>query len=251
MAQDKFNSLVSDDYITTLYKSNLQEKLASYMQSSLPSVSNSLVQAVSAITNIISVVVVVPFFLFYLLTDDDKFYKKFTDAVPSKYKEEILGILKEADRTLSSYIIGQGIIAVILGVLTYIGYLIIGLNYSFILAFFVMITSFIPMFGSVIGVIPALLVGLATDPFMCIKILIILIIVQQIEGNFISPLIIGKSLDMHPFTIIVLFLAAASQYGVIGMLIAIPTYAVLKVIFVGSMKIYKVWKSQRSNVIIN
>ncbi|HEY9062666.1 MAG TPA: AI-2E family transporter [Pseudobacteroides sp.] len=122
-----------------------------------------------------------------------------------KYKNAIMDIVKDTNKTLSTYITGQALIALILGVLSYIGYLIIGFKYSFILSFFVVITSFIPMFGAVIGVVPACFVGLSTS--------------------------------------IALFLAAGSLYGFIGMLIAVPTCAAFKVVAAGGIRILKIWRS--------
>lgn len=243
--KDKGETLIQNENVAGLFTGKVQEQITTYAQKLVPAISNGLVGAVSSIAGIASVLIVIPFFLFYLLKDDHVFYKKIVDRFPGKYKNEMTDIMKETDKTLSTYIIGQGIIAVILCVLTYIGYLIIGLNYSFILAFFVLITSFIPLFGTIIGVFPAVLVGLAANPFMALKVLIVMIIVQQIEGNLISPFVIGKRLDIHPLTVIVIFLGAAALYGFVGMLIVVPFYAVLKVLFSGGLKLYRVWKGER------
>lgn len=242
--KDKGVELLNTQSFAALFTGRVEEQLASYLQKIIPAVSGSLLGAISTITSIATVMILVPFILFYLLKDDQKFLKGITNAIPVKYRNEVIDILRETDKTLSAYIIGQAIIALILGALTYIGYVIIGLNYAFILAVFVLITSFIPMFGAIIGVIPAFFVGLAANPFMGVKVLIIMIVVQQIEGNLISPNIIGKRLDIHPLTIILIFLGAASLYGFIGMLIAVPAYAVLKVIGRGAINVYKIWKYQ-------
>jgi predicted PurR-regulated permease PerM len=80
---------------------------------------------------------------------------------------------------------------------------------------------------------------------MALKVLIVMIIVQQIEGNFVSPNIIGKRLDIHPLTVLLIFLGAASLYGFIGMLIAVPAYAVIKVLAGGAVRIYRIWRHGR------
>jgi predicted PurR-regulated permease PerM len=152
-------------------------------------------------------------------------------------------MLDDVDKTLSAYIIGQAIIALTIGILMYIGYLILGLNYALILAVFAMVTAFIPILGAFIGVIPAVLVGLTVNPLMALKVLILMIIVQQLEGNLISPQIIGKRLNIHPLTFIIILLAAASLFGFIGMLIAVPVYAVCKII---GKKIYEIYRMDKS-----
>jgi predicted PurR-regulated permease PerM len=242
-ARIKADELIENKNIAALFSGKINEQLTSYAKSAFPAVKDGIVSAASTVANAASVLVIVPFILFYLLKDDRNFYAKAIDFMPAKYKNPVANMIKETDKTLSNYITGQALIALILGVLSYIGYLIIGIKYSFILAFLVMITSFIPMLGAIIGVIPAFFVGLSVSPFMALKVLIVAVIVQQLEGNFISPNLMGKRLAIHPLTIIILFLGAASLYGFIGMLIAVPAYAAFKVIAAGGIKIFRIWKS--------
>lgn len=241
MAKDKASVVLNNSLIQ-----QYEEQITGYIQKIFPQIWNNLGSFIATVTGIASILVVVPFIVFYMLRDDKFFVDLALKKVPSKYKKEVTATLKETDKTLSAYIIGQATVAFIIGLLMYIGYLITGLNYSLLLALFAMITSFIPLLGAIIGVIPALLVGLATSPFMCIKVLIVVVLVQQLEGNFISPGLIGKKLDIHPLTIILIFLVAASLYGFIGMLIAVPFYAVLKVMINGGIKIFKIWHKSAS-----
>lgn len=245
-ARAKAESFRNNNSFVGQYKETVETQLISYLQSLVPSVTDGIKSTIYAITNIASVFVVVPFILFYLLKDDRIFYDKLKRYIPEDYGGEVTEIIKETDKTLSTYIIGQAIIALILGILTFLGYTAIGLKYAFILAIFVCFTSFIPMFGVVLGVVPALLVGLSMNPFMMVKILIVCLFVQQIEGNFVSPYVIGKRLDMHPLTIVIIFLVAASLYGFIGMLIVVPTYAVMRVLILGAWRVYKVSRIQNT-----
>jgi predicted PurR-regulated permease PerM len=87
----------------------------------------------------------------------------------------------------------------------------------------------VPFLGPLIGIIPAVFVALMSgEPFMAVKVLVVLLVVQQLEGNLVTPNIMGNRLNIHPLTIILLLLIAAALYGFIGILIAIPLYAVLK-----------------------
>lgn len=220
----------------------IQDQITSSVQTIIPQIYSSIISAASTLTGIVTVLIMVPFILFYLLKDGHVFHKLFLSAIPFKFKTEASGILDETDKTISVYIVGQAIIATILGILMYIGYLTIGMKYPLILAIFALVTSFIPMFGTIIGVIPAIIVGLAIEPFMVVKILIIVLIVNQLEGNLISPFIVGKRLEIHPLTLILLFLVAASFFGFVGMLIAVPVYAVLKVLTRNFIKLYHLRK---------
>ncbi len=185
-----------------------------------------------------------PFFLFYLLKDDRLFHRRMLAIIPEKHRKSGEEILEDVDKTLSTYIIGQAIIALTVGVLMYIGYLILGLDYALILALFTLITAFIPILGAFIGIIPAVLVGLTVNPLMALKVLILMIIVQQLEGNLLSPQIMGKRMNIHPLTFLVLLLIAASLAGFIGMLVAVPLYAVVKVIGKSFYKLYKLRKAE-------
>lgn len=98
------------------------------------------------------------------------------------------------DMALSSYIQGQILVSICVGILLYIGYLIIGIDYSLLLTVIAMFTNVIPFLGPIIGVIPALIVAVIDSPFMIVKVLIVMVIAQQIEGNIISPQVMGKSL---------------------------------------------------------
>jgi predicted PurR-regulated permease PerM len=100
--------------------------------------------------------------------------------------------------------------------------------------------------GPFLAITPAILVGLSDSPFMVLKVIIVFLIVQQCESNLISPQIIGQRLNIHPLTIILLLLAAGSLYGLIGLILATPTYALLKVLIDSVYKIYQLhyshWK---------
>jgi predicted PurR-regulated permease PerM len=244
--KDKVIELMNNQSLALLFTDKIQQQLTSYVQNAIPTVSGGLVNIISAVSSMAMVLLIVPFMLFFLLKDDILFSNKILNAIPHRYQKEIKVIFKETDKTLSTYIIGQAFLAFVTCVLMYIGYLIIGLtNFSFILAIFVFITAFIPLLGPLIGVVPAILVGLSVNPFMSLKVLIMFIVVQQITGNIIAPNVIGKTLDIHPLTVIIIFLGAASLYGVVGMVIAVPTYAVLKVLIYGAIRIYNIWKSNR------
>lgn len=204
-------------------------RAVSYFESASNGLVDNIATILSAVLNIAIVIVVVPFILFFLLKDDEKLIPHITKYLSEEHKPEGRKLLKDMDATLASYIIGQALVAVTVGVLMYIGYMIIGLDYALTLAIFAMFLIIIPFLGPIIGVIPAMFVALVGgEPFMAVKVILVLIVVQQLEGNLVTPNIMGNRLNIHPLTIILLLMIAAALYGFIGLLIAIPTYAVLK-----------------------
>lgn len=190
---------------------------------------NNVMDILTMLMNVVIVLIVVPFVLFFLLKDDNKFIPHLTKYLPEEHKMEGKKILKDVDQTLSAFIVGQAFVAGVVGVLMYIGYLIIGLDYALSLAIFAMFLIIVPFLGPLLGIVPALFVALTSgDMWMAVKVILVLLVVQQLEGNLVTPNIMGNRLNIHPLTIILLLMIAGALYGFIGILIAIPTYAVLK-----------------------
>lgn len=185
----------------------------------------------SFITGLISglvALVLAPFFMIYLLIDHKKFVPFVSGFFSGERKSWIIKTLQDIDRTLSSYIQGQLLVSFLVGIMLLIGYLIIGLDYALLLALIGMVTNVIPYLGPYIAVIPAIIIALVTDPIKVIWVAIIMLVAQQIEGNLITPNVMGNALDVHPLTVITLILAAGNIAGLWGIILAIPTYAVLK-----------------------
>jgi predicted PurR-regulated permease PerM len=217
----------------------VENKISDYLQSLFDSVSQNIMTLITAITSVITVLLVVPFIIFFFLRDGHKFLPYLLHFLPEKHTDEGKRLLKDIDKTLFTYIVGQFFVASVNGALMYIGYLIIGLDFAIVLALFVVITNMVPIIGPAIGVIPAIIIGISQDPFMVVKILIVLAIVQQLEGSLVSPYILGNKLHLHPLTVLLLLLAAGSLYGFVGILIVIPLYTILKVTVKNLYHFYK------------
>ena len=176
--------------------------------------------------------VLVPFFLIYILVDHKKFAPFVSQFFDGEKKTWVRKTLSDVDHTLKSYIVGQLFVSLIVGALLLIGYLIIGLDYAFLLALIGVVTNVIPFLGPYIAVIPAIIIALFQDPIMALYVAIIMLVAQQIEGNLITPNIMGSALSIHPLTVITLILAAGNIAGIWGIILAIPFYAVVKTIVV-------------------
>lgn len=185
---------------------------------------------VGAVTETILAVIIVPFILFYLLKDGRKLPQYILGFIPTALRDETHRVMIEMNNQISSYIRGQIIVSCCIGFLLYVGYRIIGLEYSLVLAIVAACTSIVPYLGPAIAITPALIVATMTSPVMLLKMIVIWTIVQLIEGKFISPQIMGKTLQIHPITIIFVILTAGNLFGVLGVILAVPGYAVLKVI---------------------
>ncbi|GAF64023.1 hypothetical protein BTS2_0915 [Bacillus sp. TS-2] len=216
----------------------IMSTLEKYLLDVMSLVGSNIANVIGAIANVVLILVIIPFVLFFMLKDGESAPNNVLKLFPKKQQTEGRKILGDMDEALSSFIQGQIIVSFCVGTLMYIGYLIVGLEYSLVLALLAMVTNVIPFIGPWIGAIPGVIVGLFVSPGTAIVVAIIAVVVQLIESNLISPLVMGKKLDVHPLTIIFLLLVAGKFAGILGMLLAVPAYAVGKVIV---YHIYRLW----------
>ncbi|HJV44259.1 MAG TPA: AI-2E family transporter [Bacillota bacterium] len=174
---------------------------------------------------------VIPFIVFYLLKDMKMIQRGFLFFVPGTKRTDLAKLLHEIDEALESYIGGQLIVCLIVGIFAYIGYWIIDMPYAILLAFVITVTNIIPYIGPLIGAAPSILLALTVSWKMTLLVLLINLIVQILEGNVISPMIMGKRLHMHPLLIIMALLVGGELGGLLGLVFAVPIVAILRVVF--------------------
>ncbi|MGM8366524.1 AI-2E family transporter [Virgibacillus sp. W0181] len=202
------------------------------------------------IITFVASVVLIPFFLFFMLKDGDKLIPFITQIFEKKKAKNIRSLLGKIDEALTAFIQGQLIVSFCVGVLLFIGYVILGLKYSLTLALFAMVMNVIPFLGPFIAVIPALIVGAFQSPMMIVWVIVVTIIAQQIESNLISPNVMGRVLDLHPLTVITVILAAGSIAGFLGILFAVPFYAVIKTIVIHFYQTYQQSKNTKEDALL-
>ncbi|WP_328587707.1 AI-2E family transporter [Alteribacter lacisalsi] len=222
----------------------ITDNFTAYLTQAFDVITRNIAGFIGTITSILIIIIIIPFILFYMLKDGEKLPDTVLKYLPEKQRDEGHRILNDLDGALSNYIQGQIIVSFCVGVLMYIAFLIIGIEYSLILALVAMVTNVIPFIGPWIGTIPAVIVAIIDSPFMVLKVLIAIVIVQQVESNVISPQIMGKKLAVHPLTIILLLLVAGQFAGLIGLLLAVPTYAVSKVVVSHAYRLYMLKRKQ-------
>lgn len=202
-------------------------------------IASGVTSFISALTGFILAIVTVPFILFYLMKDGEKLPRMIKKMLPPRLRDDADSILKDADHQIGAYIQGQILVAISIGIMVTIGFYIIGMDYAPLLGALAMITSVVPYLGPLIAITPAVIIAIVTSPFMLVKLAAVWTIVQLIDGKFISPQIMGKSLRIHPITIIFVLLTAGSLFGVAGVVLGIPGYALLKVLFTHMFKLLK------------
>ena len=212
-------------------QSTIQQLNLSYvdiLQNILNSVTNSLGSVLSAVVNTLMILIMTQIFLVYFLMDGHKLLPMLERTVLKHDKLNISSLLTNLNATVARYISGISIDALIIGALAYIGYSVIGLKYALVFAIFSSLANLIPYVGPSIGLIPMVITYAFTDPQKMVAALIYMLIIQQVDGNILYPRIVGGVMKVHPITIMVLLLLSSNIYGVLGMIVAIPTYSILK-----------------------
>lgn len=172
------------------------------------------------------------FIAFYLLASKEKRsaqVKKFRKAMFSeKVNDRITEISTLADKTFGGFIYGKILDSVVIGILTFVLLTIFAISpYNLLIATFVGVTNIIPVFGPFIGAIPAFFVVLISNPSKAILFLILILIIQQLDGNFIGPKILGDNTGVSSLCVIIAIAICSALWGVAGMIIGVPIFAVV------------------------
>lgn len=197
----------------------------------ISSSSQQIFEVFSTISNVVVAIVTFPIILFFMLADRGKFKPFIMQYTPPVFRKDLVTIGRRISEVLSSYVVGVALVALSLGVILFFGYLIIGLDYAFVLAVIATITAVIPFIGATIGIIPAIIVAAFTSPAMLIKMVVVWVVAQAVQGNIIEPNIMGKKLKIHPLTIIIVLLIMGNLLGIVGMILGVPIFAVAQVLF--------------------
>ncbi|MGS0654094.1 AI-2E family transporter [Staphylococcus arlettae] len=221
------------------YLNSLAKKIPSMISDYFNGFGSKVKNIAETVVNVGVVIVTTPFVLFFMLKDGHRFKDFSTKIVPPKFRKDYHDLLDKMSVQVGSYIQGQIIVSLCIGVLLFIGYSIIGLDYGLILACIAAVTSVVQYIGPTIAISPAIIIALITSPIMLLKLIVVWTAVQFIEGHFISPNIMGKTLQIHPLTIIFILLSAGNLLGVVGVILGIPAYAILKVLVSHLYFLYK------------
>lgn len=186
--------------------------------------------SITSMMKISTIVMLVPFIVFYMLKDYEGFHQRTMRIFPKKQRNKLDQVLREINNGLGNYVSGQLLVSLIVGILVYIGYLIIGFPYPLVFALISMIFNIVPYLGPFLGALPAMVIGITVSWKVALLTALVNMIVQTIEGNLISPFIVGRSTHLHPLSIIIAILVGGEIAGMAGMILAVPALVMFKVI---------------------
>jgi len=216
--------------------SNLRQTLDSLgqsIQSKGGELVNTVLSSAMSLLNIVLLMVIVPVVAFYMLLDWDKMVAKVDSFLPLDHAPVVRQLASEVDRTLSSFIRGQGTVCLTMGVFYAIGLMLVGLQFGLLVGAFAGLITFIPYIGALIG--GALAVGLGLFQFWGDWVSLGLVagvfaMGQALEGNVITPKLVGNSVGLHPVWLMFALSVFGTLFGFVGMLVAVPVAAIIGVL---------------------
>lgn len=223
---DEFNLIIIDrfndftNYIVT-FASELVPKIGNFTKTLLSSISNIILGLIISV---------------YVLIDKEKFAaqsRKLLNAIfPLRASKKIMELMTRANSIFGNFLSGKILDSLIVAVLTFVVLLIVKMPYPLLVAFIIGISNIIPFFGPFIGAVPAFFIILFVSPQKAFLFLVIIFVIQQIDGNIIGPKILGNSLGISPFWILFSLLVSGKIFGFIGLIIGVPlfvfVYSILK-----------------------
>lgn len=223
---DTFSEIVS-----RIQESNILNTITEQAAEILTAAVGGLSSIVGTAAQVFITIFTVPIILYYLIIDGKKIPSAVLRFVPTDWRKPVAEFLTSTHNQLSYYIRGQLLVAFAVAVMFWIGFAIIGLDFGLVLAIVAGILNLVPYLGSVLASIPALIIGVVESPLMFISVIIVIAVEQFLEGRVIQPLVLGNQLNIHPITIIFILLIAGRLFGLMGVILAVPGYAILKIIF--------------------
>lgn len=202
------------------------KKISGFVESEISQIPTLLLE----LFPVLSLLVLIPVITFFMLMNGRKVFNAIFRAVPSRYVETVLSIVCEFDVIVGRFVRGQIIEAVCVAVMSVAGLLFLNIEYAVIIGIVAGLANMIPYMGPVAGAVPAIISAITfhQDSTIVIKVVLLFVIIQFIDNNFIQPIVVSKGMKIHPAVIIFVVLAGAQMGGVIGMFLAVPVASMIK-----------------------
>src|SRR5699024_7547792 len=189
-----------------------------------------LEQWIGKITNVVDIFVMIAMIqilVFYFLKDF-KMIKEFSKRhIPQRFHEKVRIIMQAIDESLGSYLRGQMLVSLFVGFCSWLLFQLIGVPYALFLGILLGITNVIPYFGPFIGLVPSIMLAVTVSKQMVLYVILIVLVIQLIESNILSPFIMEKTVQIHPIAILFALLLGGELAGIVGMLVAVPVLTIL------------------------
>lgn len=225
--------LIDDPQIQSYFYKNTAS-LSQWLLNFINTIFNSLLSGLIGITSWLlnfGFGVIISMYILYDVESFEKAGERFILAIfGEKRSEEILDFLSMSDQIFKDYFVGKAIDSAIVGVLCYIGLLLLKAPYAVLMSLLVGLFNMIPYVGPIIGAIPAVLLSLLVSPIKAVWVGIFIMILQQVDGNIIGPKVLSDKVGVSPFGVVLAIALGGGYFGMTGMLVSVPIYKVVSIL---------------------
>ena len=222
------------DQMYTYLEDFLRNDLLGWLQTIVVNVTSSAVSSIVAVVRSVVNMVIGLVTAVYILYSKDLFLAQSKKLLVAACKPETadrwMAYGRQVDQIFNSFIIGKLIDSLIVGILCYIGTSIMGAPYGVLIATIIGITNLIPYFGPILGTIPCAVLILLDDPMTCVYFVIFILVLQQVDGNILSPRIMSSTVGVSGFWVLVSLAIGGGLFGIVGMLLSVPVFAVVQML---------------------
>jgi len=227
------------------YPNQLLVRLSEFLPATLPSLKPHIVQQtgleimasagqalvyITLAAKVIFIGIIILVLAFYWTLDGPRIIQSLLMLIPQDRRESISELILAMEAKVGSYIGGQGILCLVIGILALLAYLLIGLPNALVLALIAGVMEAIPMIGPLLGAIPAVLVALSIAPDKLIWVIVATVVIQQLENSLLVPRVMRKAVGVNPFVTLLALFAFSSLFGIAGALMAIPMAAIIQLL---------------------
>ncbi|GCF93036.1 AI-2E family transporter [Enterococcus florum] len=230
-------STQSDEALASI--DSIVNQVTSYLADNWQDGAKGLGTFFSAVSSIAITLFTGPLVAFFLIKNPKKLYDSFLAIIPPKFRMDTRELTKIANQQLGAFLKGQIIASLLLGVIYWVVFMLIGLDYAFVIAMAAGILSIVPYIGAFLAFFPGLFIAFQASTFMVIKFVIAWFAVQLLHGDLVVPRVMGDRLKIHPVTILVVLLVMGDLLGLVGVIFGIPIYSMIKLIVVFAFRKFK------------
>ena len=202
---------------------NILSGLSSWIQQASQSVFGLVASICGGVFSFFAILII----SFYLSVTRRGIESFLGSVVPEKYESYVFGLWKRAEVKVGKWLQSQLLLALIVGLLTYIGLSLLGIKYALILSLLIMVLELVPMVGPIIAAIPAVFLAFIQSPSLGIWVIILYVFIQQLENHILVPIIFGKTLNLNPVVVIIALLVGQQLAGIPGMILAVPVSTII------------------------
>lgn len=218
---------------------SVTDNLTSFITDNWQDGAKGLGNVFSAVSTVAITLFTGPLIAFFLLKDPKKFYRTLIGIVPPRFRKDFNELVKIADQQIGAFLKGQIISSLILGVMYWGVFLLIGLKFATVLAIAAGILCIVPYIGPFVAFFPGLFIAFQDSTFMVVKFVIAWFVVQLVHGDLVVPRVMGDRLKIHPITILVVLLVMGDLLGLVGVIFGIPIYALIKMLVIFTFRKFK------------